>query len=77
MMLSFGRPFVRLPRPGESTEGEVPTNEKWLKSLAVELARIGADPEALLRAMRIEGGKAATRAEQRDEAERKWRSAEN
>ena len=45
MMLSFGRPFVRLPRPGESTEGEVPTNEKWLKSLAVELARIGADPE--------------------------------
>jgi hypothetical protein len=51
MMLSFGLSFVRLPRPGESTEGAVPTNEKWRKSLAAELARIGADPEALLKEM--------------------------
>lgn len=62
MMLSFGRPFVRLPMPGESTEGAVPTNEKWRRSLAVELARIGADPEALLRDMGIEGGEAAKHA---------------
>jgi hypothetical protein len=60
MMLSFGRPFVRLPRPGESTEEAVPTNEKWRKSLAGELARIGAGPEALLRDMGVEGGNAAT-----------------
>lgn len=59
MMLSFGRPFVRLPRSGESTEGAVPTNEKWRKSLATELARIGVDPEVMLREMGIEGGKAA------------------
>ena len=48
MVLSFGRPFVRLSRPNESTEGAVPTNEKWRKSLAAELSRIGVDPKALL-----------------------------
>ena len=55
MRLSFGLPFVRLPTPGESTEEAVPTNEKWRKSLAAELARIGADPEALLQEMGIQG----------------------
>jgi hypothetical protein len=48
MVLSFTQPFVRPPVPGEPTEGAVPTNEKWRKSLAAELERIGADPEALL-----------------------------
>lgn len=43
MMMSFNRPFVRIPMPGESTEGAVPTNEKWRKSLAAELARIRND----------------------------------
>ncbi len=37
--------------PDESTEGAVPIDEKWRKSLAAELARIGADPEALLNEM--------------------------
>lgn len=59
MMLSFGLPFVRLPRPDESTEQAIPTNEKWRKSLAAELARVGADPETMLREMGIEGTKAA------------------
>ena len=49
MALKFGQPFVRLPLPGESTEGAVPTNEKWRKSLGAELERIGADPKAILR----------------------------
>lgn len=54
MILSFGNPFVRLPRPGESSEGAVPTNEKWRKSLAVELERIGADPDVILKNMGLE-----------------------
>jgi len=49
MMLSFGQPFVRLPMPGESTEGAVPMNDKWRKSLAAELTRIGADPKEVLK----------------------------
>ncbi len=54
MMLSFGQPFVRLPIPGESTGGAVPMNEKWRKSLGAELARIGVDPDALLREMGLD-----------------------
>lgn len=54
MMLSFGNPFVRLPMPGESTEGAVPTNEKWRKSLETELARIGADPKEILKEMGLD-----------------------
>ncbi|MCE9565830.1 MAG: hypothetical protein K8U57_27715 [Planctomycetes bacterium] len=54
MMLSFGQPFARLPMPGESTEGAVPTNEKWRKSLAAELARIGADPKEILKDMGVD-----------------------
>ena len=66
MILSFGRPFVRLPMPGESTEGAVPTNEKWRKSLAAEFARIGVDPEAIVQDKAIEGGVAVTHAEPGD-----------
>ena len=54
MMLSFGQPFVRLPMPGESTDGAVPTNEKWKKSLAAELTRIGADPKEVLKEMGLD-----------------------
>ncbi len=54
MMLSFGQPFVRLPMPGESTEGAVPTNDKWRKSLAAELTRIGADPKEVLKEMGLD-----------------------
>lgn len=54
MMLSFGQTFVRLPMPGESTDGAVPTNEKWKKSLAAELARIGADPKEVLKEMGLD-----------------------
>ena len=46
MLLSFCQPFVRLLMPGEAEEDAVPVNDKWRKSLAIELARTRSEPES-------------------------------
>jgi hypothetical protein len=50
-LFSFGAPFVRMLRPGESAEGAPTLNSKWRRSLEAELKRRGIDPNEVLKSM--------------------------
>lgn len=54
MLLSFGAPFSRLLRPGESTEGARQVNAKWRRALEADLKAKGIDPNELLKEMGID-----------------------
>lgn len=53
-ILSYGMPFVRLLREGESAEGAPAVSSKWHRALAMALEESGADPVEILRSMGIE-----------------------
>lgn len=53
-LVSFGSPFSRMLRPGESTE-RVPTlNSKWRRALEADLTARGIDPSKVLKSMGID-----------------------
>ena len=53
-LLSFGAPFSRMLRPGESAEGAPTLNSKWRRALEAYLAARGVDPDQVLRLMGID-----------------------
>jgi hypothetical protein len=53
-LFSYGLPFVRLPRPGESTEGTPTPNAKWRRAFEAYLKENGVDPVQTLKSMGID-----------------------
>jgi hypothetical protein len=54
MLVSFGSPFSRMLRPGESAEGAPTLNSKWRRALEADLKARGIDPNEVLRSMGID-----------------------
>ena len=53
MRVSFGAPFSRMLRPGESAEGAPSLNSKWRRVLEADLKARGIDPNEVLKSMGI------------------------
>ena len=54
MLVSFGSPFSRVLRPGESAEGAPSLNSKWQRAIEADLKARGIDPNEVLRSMGID-----------------------
>lgn len=54
MLVSFGAPFSRMLRPGESAEGAPTLNSKWRRALEADLKARGVDPNEVLKSMGID-----------------------
>lgn len=54
MLVSFGAPFSRMMRPGESAEGAPTLNAKWRRALESYLKARGVDPNEVLNSMGID-----------------------
>lgn len=50
-LVSFGSPFFRTPRPGESLDGAPILNPKWRRALEADLKARNIDPDEVLRSM--------------------------
>lgn len=53
-LVSFGAPFSRMLRPGESAEGAATLNSKWRRALEIDLTARGVDPVEVLKSMGID-----------------------
>ena len=53
-LFSYGLPFIRLPRLGESTEGAPIPNANWRKAFGTYLKEHGVDPVQTLKTMGID-----------------------
>lgn len=53
MLVSFGAPFTRRLRPGESAEGAPTLNAKWRRALEADLKARGIDRNEVLKSMGI------------------------
>ena len=54
-LVSFGSPFSRVLRPGESSEGAPMLNSKWRRALEADMMSRGIDPAEVLKSMGIDG----------------------
>ncbi len=53
-LVSFGAPFARMLRHGESAEGAPTLNSKWRRALEADLKSRGIDPDEALKSMGID-----------------------
>ena len=54
MRVSFGAPFQRMLRPGESAEGAPTLNSKWRRALEADLKARGINPNEVLKSIGID-----------------------